>query len=199
MAKDYKHRAQADQRRRRSKQSDSVGVVKWMLITALIIGFAVFLVYIRSAGKDAAVQIQPITPPPQPVAQAKTPEPAQPAKPEKVEPKGPTFEFYRLLPGKEVTVPEHEINSRIREEQTSKTKDVTYVLQIAAFDELTQADALKAKLALLNFQTKIEKAKLGNTYKYRVRIGPAQIADINNIKNRLKQQGIDSMILSISK
>lgn len=196
MAKDYKHRAQADQRRRRSKQSDTVGVFKWMLITSLIIGFAVFLVYIRSAGKDA-VEIQPITPPP-PVAEVKKPEP-EPAKPEKVEPKGPKFEFYRILPGKEVTVPEHEISSRIREEQTSKTKDATYVLQIAAFDELAQADALKAKLALLNFQTKIEKAKLGNTYKYRVRIGPAQIADINNIKNRLKQQGIDSMILSISK
>lgn len=195
MAKDYKHRAQADQRRRRSKQNDTVGVFKWMLITALIIGFAVFLVYIRSAGKDA-VEIQPITPPPQPVAQAKTPEPQQPEKPE---PKGPKFEFYRILPGKEVTVPEHEISSRIREEQTSKTKDATYILQIAAFDELAQADALKAKLALLNFQTKIEKAKLGNTYKYRVRIGPAQIADINNIKNRLKQQGVDSMILSITK
>ena len=45
MARDYKHRAQsrdADNRRRKTQESSLVGLFKWMLMTALIIGFVVF-------------------------------------------------------------------------------------------------------------------------------------------------------------
>jgi hypothetical protein len=59
MARDYKHRAHSAKkapRRQPLDQPQSIGLWKWMLITALIISFVVFLVYLRSTGSK---QIKP--------------------------------------------------------------------------------------------------------------------------------------------
>ena len=58
MARDYKHRAQDNKTTRSGPQSgpgQSVGLWKWMLITMLIISFVVFLVYLRTASKQANI------------------------------------------------------------------------------------------------------------------------------------------------
>ena len=59
MSRDYKPRAQgryAGQRRQKFDRQPGIGLWKWMLITAIIISFVVFLVYLRSTGSK---QINP--------------------------------------------------------------------------------------------------------------------------------------------
>ena len=51
MTRDYKRRAQVrqyDRNRRNRDEGAGAGVFKWMLVTALVIGFVVFLVYLKS-------------------------------------------------------------------------------------------------------------------------------------------------------
>jgi cell division protein FtsN len=205
MARDYKHRAQnPDSNRRRNNQdSNPVGVLKWMLITALIIGFVVFLVYLKSPGyQQSAVsqagQIQQTTP----EAKLIKGEEAQKASAEQAEkkqkPQAPQFDFYTILPKKEMIVPEHEIKTRTREERIGKNKKASYVIQAGSSQNFQDADQLKAKLALMGIESKIQKAKVESAIWYRVKIGPySQMESVNTIMSRLQKNGMKPVITEV--
>ncbi|MFA5983630.1 MAG: SPOR domain-containing protein [Methylococcaceae bacterium] len=205
MARDYKYRAQKDQKSRRSSRSEGVGIFKWMLITALIIAFAVFLVYLRSTGSqltETALVSPPVVPDKKPVPsppvdhkEEKKPEPAAPVH------QPPQLDFYTILPSKEVVVPDYEIKTRTREELAGlpQTKETKYIMQVGSFRSFEEADALRAKLALLGIESKIEKAKVGSVVWHRVKIGPyTQISSVSSTKARLRQQGIDALVTEVS-
>lgn len=204
MARDYKHRAlnrDANNRRRNSQETSSVGLFKWMLITALIIGFVVFLVYLKSPGLQKSV----------PVAQDQQAPPA--TKTHKVEannkasadqqikeqkPQPPQFDFYTILPKKEMVVPDHEIKTRTREEQFGKSKKASYVIQAGSSRDFNDADHLKAKLALMGIESKIQKAKVESVIWYRVKIGPySQMGSVNSIMSRLQKNGMKPVITEV--
>jgi cell division protein FtsN len=206
MARDYKHRAQsrdANNRRRNGHQSDGVGVFKWMLITALVIGFVVFLVYLKSPGFQQSTVSQ--------VAENQaTALPTKASKPEtskkkvaKQEPKEqkpqpPQFDFYTILPKKEVVVPDHEIKTRTREEQFGKNKKASYVIQAGSSRNPKDADQLRAKLALMGIESKVQKAKVESVIWYRVKIGPyTQMGSVNTIMSRLQKNGMKPVITEV--
>ena len=195
MSRDYKPRPKgkyAGQRRQKFDSRPGIGVWRWMLITAIIIAFAVFLVYLRSTDP------KPITPPSG--AQAISAENAVAAKEEKKPevkpgPKIPQFDFYTILPEKEVVVPEYEIKTRTREEHVGKAKEAHYMLQAGSFKTFKEADGLRAKLATMGMESTVQKAKIGSVNWYRVKMGPyTQMPSINTIQARLKQNGIDVII-----
>lgn len=81
----------------------------------------------------------------------------------------PRFEFYRLLRDSEVTVPE-----RVERQPTFEPKeDVEYVLQVASFRTLADAEQVRAELTLLNLNARVEQADVnqGETW-HRVMVGP---------------------------
>ncbi len=197
MAKDYKHRTQNKNTASISyrKKPQSLSLWRWMLITALIISFVVFLVYLSGTGS------KPPSPPPQ--ALSTTPPaatvdmPVQHKKPEPG-PVLPQFDFYTILPEKEVIVPDYEINTRAREERVGQAKAANYILQAGSFKEFNDADALRAKLALMGIESKVEKAKVGNTVWNRVKIGPyTQMASVSTIRARLRGNGIDVLVMEV--
>lgn len=203
MARDYKHRVQSrdyQNRRRTSQDTGSIGLVKWMLITALIIGFAVFLVYLKSPRVqklDTSAQA-PIIPDKnqtdKTVHNGKNP--AEPVKEKKPQP--PQFDFYTILPKKEMVVPEHEIKTRTREEQIGKSKKASYVIQAGSYREATAADELKAKLALMGIESKIQKAKVESVTWYRVKIGPySEMSNVNSVMSRLQKNGMKPVLTEI--
>lgn len=206
MARDYKHRAinkDANNRRRNSQEANGVGLFKWMLITALIIGFAVFLVYLKSPGLQKSA----------PTLVAKSQETVIPAKSGKPEtskkasanevkkdqkPQPPQFDFYTILPKKEMIVPDHEIKTRTREEQIGKNKKASYVIQAGSSQDFKDADQLKAKLALMGIESKIQKAKVESVIWYRVKIGPySQMGSVNTIMSRLQKNGMKPVITEV--
>ncbi|MDO9423190.1 MAG: SPOR domain-containing protein [Methylobacter sp.] len=128
---------------------------------------------------------------------AKVEVPKQEKKPEPG-PVLPQFDFYTILPEKEVIVPDYEINTRTREEQVGQAKTANYILQAGSFKEFKDADALRAKLALMGIESKVEKAKVGNTIWNRVKIGPyTQMASVSTIRARLRGNGIDVLVMEV--
>lgn len=203
MAKDYKHRTnsrEANNRRRNRQDPDKFGVVKWMLITALIIGFVVFLVYLKSPGFNeqglaalppAATEGKKISPEP-----GKLTNTAQQAEEQKPQP--PQFDFYTILPKKEVVVPEYEVKTRTREEQVGKDKKTSYILQAGSYTDFKEADRIKAKLALMGIESKIQKAKVESVTWYRIKIGPyRQLSSVNTIKDRLQKFGMKPVVTEV--
>jgi cell division protein FtsN len=201
MARDYKYRAQDTResaRNRRPKQKDGLAMWRWMLITALIIGFVVFLFYLNSKGAKQTAPVQAVN---SLVSAKSTAKPADKAK-LKVEavpePQGPQFDFYTYLPKKEIVVPDHEITTRSREERVGKAKAARYILQAGSFKEAADADRLHAKLALMGIESRIEKTKVGNVTWHRVTLGPyTRMASVSVIRSRLRQNGIDVVVTEL--
>lgn len=196
MAKDYKHRAQNRNTAPHRHNSESLSLWRWMLITALIISFVVFLVYLRGTGSKQITPQQDI--PTKPEA-AKNETPKQEKKPEPG-PVLPQFDFYTILPEKEVIVPDYEISTRTREERVGQAKTASYILQAGSFREFKDADSLRAKLALMGIESKVEKAKVGNVVWNRVKMGPyTQMTSVSTIRGRLRENGIDVIVMEIGK
>jgi len=165
-----------------------------MLITALIISFVVFLVYLRSTGSKQVSPEQNISAQPEEI---KAEAPKQEKKPEPG-PVLPQFDFYTILPEKEVVVPDYEIKTRTREERVGEAKAAKYIVQAGSFKEFKQADALRAKLALMGIESRVEKAKVGNVTWHRVKLGPySQMSSVSTIKARLKQSGLDVVVTEV--
>jgi cell division protein FtsN len=198
MTRDYKprnleRRAQGRAAAERRKQFDrdaSIGLWRWMLITALIIVFVVFLVYLSTGSKQMPQTSQ--------MAQGRggaeiTATPKEEKKPEiKSGPKRPRFDFYTILPEKEVVVPEYEIKTRTREERVGKAKETHYIMQAGSFKTFKEADQLRTKLASMGIESKVQKAKVGSVNWYRVKMGPyTQTESVNTIRARLRKNGID--------
>ena len=203
MAKDYKHRTQNKNNSSSYRQeSKSLGLWRWMLITALIISFVVFLVYLRSIGSNQqipqqVVQTKPETAKNHVLSPAEREAPKQEKKPEPG-PVLPQFDFYTILPEKEVIVPDYEINTRAREERVGQAKTASYILQAGSFKEFKDADSLRAKLALMGIESKVEKAKVGTVVWNRVKMGPyTQMTSVSTIRARLRENGIDVLVIEV--
>ncbi|MBL1262122.1 SPOR domain-containing protein [Methylomicrobium sp. RS1] len=202
MSRDYKYRAQDPResaRSRRPRQKDGLALWRWMLITSLIIGFVVFLFYLVSKGAQNGTPLQAGNPSvTENTASGSTakPEGKSTLKVEAVpEPKGPQFDFYTYLPKKEIVVPDHEINTRMREERVGKAKAARYILQVGSYKDTAEADRLRAKLALMGIESRIERTKVGNVTWHRVTLGPyTRMASVGVIRSRLRQNGIDTIV-----
>ncbi len=212
MAKDYKHRTQNKNTVSSYRQPPkSMGLWRWMLITALIISFVVFLVYLSNIGSNKPLpqvagqttaqqelQKQPEALKKPASGPADTDASMQEKKPEPATPVLPQFDFYTILPEKEVIVPDYEINTRVREERVGQAKTASYILQAGSFKEFKDADALRAKLALMGIESKVEKAKVNTVVWNRVKMGPySQMSSVSTIRSRLRENGIDVLVIEV--
>ncbi len=203
MARDYKNTARTGKKpgRPRHKNAGNTGLWRWMLATVLVIGFAVFLTYLRSnkAKQPSPETTTPLVASGKPIGDQKPAVDAE-KKSKKTEPAQPHFEFYIALPKKEDVVPEHELSTRLREERLGKVKPGRYLIQAGSSKTSHDADRLKAELALMGIESKVEKIKVGTTEWHRVIIGPyTQMASVDAIKKRLKARGMDAIVLESAK
>lgn len=197
MAKDYKHRISGKNTLHRQDFDPvkSLSVWKWMLITALAISAVVLIVYLSGIGlKDIAPDkiVHTLTKPVEPLPET--------IKKEEPEVKATQFDFYTILPEKEVVVPDYEIKTRTREERVGLAKATQYVMQAGSYKALKEAEKMQAKLSAMGIEANIQKAKVGNAVWYRIKMGPfAQIASVNTLNARLKQSGIDAIVTETDK
>lgn len=104
------------------------------------------------------------------------------------------FDFYTLLPELEVIIPE----SEIREEQKrmAPKDDVRYLIQVGSFREYSEADSLKARLALLGIEAEIQSVSSNDEAWLRVRVGPfTNTRELNKIRNRLHSNNINTLLI----
>jgi len=73
-----------------------------------------------------------------------------------------------------------------------------FLLQAGAFRSHDEADAMRARLALLGFDSKIFPLEKDGTTLYRVRLGPyGNLEDINRIRKTMAENGIDVQLIRL--
>ena len=187
MTRDYKHRVQS----RRTRKAP-VPWWKWLLIVVLIAGFVAFLISLGDDEPDGTSTIV------KPLPKAKSTAPDKSMTQAKTTEQGPRFDFYTILPEKEVVVSDYEIKTRKRAETVGKAKATRYILQAGSFRNYQEADRLKARLALMGIESKIEKARVGEVNWNRIKIGPfAKMSSVDRIRKRLRENNIDVVVTEI--
>ncbi len=142
--------------------------------------------------------------------------------PTKTEPEKPRFEFYQILPGEKgerggkgdksdkaerVVKPESVASAKPSEAKTPSKSDAKVEpkssaaeilhLQVGAFQNASDADNMKAKVAFAGFEATVRPVNLPDKGTlYRVRLGPFKSLDeVNRIKAALSQGGISAAVV----
>ncbi len=77
---------------------------------------------------------------------------------------------------------------------TKTSGDVRYILQAGAFGGSGDAEAVKAKIAMLGLNARVESAEIGGKTVYRVRMGPyATASELAEAKGKLASGGLPAM------
>lgn len=112
----------------------------------------------------------------------------------------PKFDFYKILPNKEVNISEWEsVEDEVDAPIPEPNQPSMFVLQVGSFTEFNAADEIKAKLALLGINADIQRVVInGQDIRHRVRIGPYENPDqLQQAKNRLLSNDLDFMLLKL--
>lgn len=108
----------------------------------------------------------------------------------------PEFDFYKILPKGDGSV---EIPTDAKSAQTPAQPAEKLYLQVGAFEDPTEADNLKARLALMGVEASVqrgESASAGTVH--RVRLGPyARLDDLNQVRAELARAGIESNLVRV--
>jgi len=129
---------------------------------------------------------------------------------EKPENKIPRFSFYQELPRMVIEVPALEpepspkvIKPEITTQQAlnkPQPNQSTYILQVGSFRNHKEADRLKARLAFMGLQAKMQPVTVNNNQQWiRVRVGPfSNFKQAEQIQARLKRNKIAAIMLKLS-
>lgn len=106
----------------------------------------------------------------------------------------PRFDFYKILPGTEEAVTDKEF----KRTQQASSREV-YFLQVAAFQNPSDADNLKAQLALAGIEAQIQTATLPDgTVWHRVRVGPFSTKDaLGKSRAALKENNLEANLIKV--
>ena len=106
----------------------------------------------------------------------------------------PRFDFYKILPGTEEAVTDKEF----KRASPAATKEV-YFLQVAAFQSPSDADNLKARLALAGIEAQIQTATLPDGHVWhRVRVGPFSSQDeLSKSRAALKENKLEANLIKV--
>jgi cell division protein FtsN len=108
------------------------------------------------------------------------------------------YDFFTVLPEMEVIVPEQELQAQRQQDQAadSGVSQAQYVLQVGSFRDGSDAEEMKARLALLGITARVQPVTVNDATWHRVRVGPvsgSQRAD--EMRRRLAENQIDSLVM----
>ena len=105
------------------------------------------------------------------------------------------FDFYDALPRDSSDFANNTIKT-----DADLNRDVNYYLQVGAFSEVDPADNLKAKLALMGFESVIMSAKIGGDTFHRVCVGPyTDFIKTRNMREKLIKEGFKANLIKLTK
>lgn len=158
------------------------------LCTGLLLGFLYHLAALPSGEATSASE--------QPIANSSTPDPDDSVR----------FNFYTLLPEREVMVSQEQQPARSRpddksdEKPTSSTKSQNesayqYYLQAGSFQQRDEAEKRRIQLILLDLEGNIEKVKHQGKSWYRVQSGPyLNRNELASAQTKLSRESIDTLV-----
>ncbi len=204
MPADYKSRVTR-------KQKKSLPGYMWLL-SGLAIGlFVAFIIYLdkqpendKDFGTAVQQELEKLK------QQAKKPAESNKAKKsaDSKEKKEQKFNFYTILPELEVLIPESEtrppeVKDKTASKSTSKSTSTStsgkkYVLQVGSFQNLNDAEKLKANLAFLGLEANIQHVTVNKQSWHRVRTGPYRDKQqLYKNQSLLKRNDIDAISMEL--
>lgn len=170
----------AKSRRGATAQSGVSKVPGWVwFFSGTVSGlFIAFLAWLAGAVPD-----------PQAVPVAKTK--AKPAEQQAAARANTRFDFYTLLPEREIIVPEEQSRP------LPEPKDpVSYILQAGSFKRAEDAERRRAELALLGLEARVEAVNANGDTWHRVQVGPFDNrSKLAKARNTLVSNGIDTLLI----
>lgn len=187
MSRDYANRKSSG----RQVRSPGKGMPGWLwALAGLSLGLAVAaFVYIGRPLKKPAAQATVASSAPE----AKKAVPVPPKE-------TPRFSFYEMLPSYEVVIPGPKAEKG-KSAPPVIAEPGEYIIQVGSFRSRNEADAQKARLALLGIEARVEQVTIDNkdTW-YRVRIGPEKDqAKVQQLVARLQENSIDSYLMKVKR
>lgn len=106
------------------------------------------------------------------------------------------YDFFTVLPEREVVVPREEIAERARERSSEAASQGPYVLQVGSFRSAEDADSLRARVTLLGLDATVQSVTVDDVTWHRVRAGPFESARAaDGARRRLLENGFEAMVL----
>ncbi len=163
------------------------------LLVGMVIGVAMAagLAWFMMKSPSPFVQNSEVTA--QPAGSAATPSAKQATETKPGE--KPRFDFYKVLTDKQDNAaPSAAQPQSPAAAQNPTTTSGAQYLQVGSFANSSDAEKLKARLALMGFEANVQTAELGDKGVWnRVRLGPYKTAaDLDKARAALKQNGIDA-------
>jgi cell division protein FtsN len=148
------------------------------------------VIYLKDSGTLRAVVSAPKS------RAAKSPSPSADKSPGAA--KERRFQFYEMLPKFEVVIPEEDRSARPDVAQSPVKSPGIYVLQAGSYSSFSDADRVKAQLALLGIASRIQKVSIDDKVYHRVRIGPEEdLERLNELRSQLRQGEIEVMVIRV--
>lgn len=189
-----KTRGQARRRPARHKKTSRKPLPKLRILAAMLIlgvfaGFLTYLWQLPGPADGMRATTAPVARTPAAASQPQEPSRAREPLPQEQPPaveEDPEYQFFALLPRKEVVIPESEL------QPDPETFSGTWTLQVGSFRRYDEADRLKAILAFQGVESSIDQR--GDWF--RVRVGPFQSRrEMDRIRSRLARNDIRSMVI----
>lgn len=108
------------------------------------------------------------------------------------------FSFYEVLPEFEVVVSNEDKAAPAAPRRAPVEAPGSFLLQAGSFSAAADADRLQASLALLGFESHVQRVTIEDDVFNRVRIGP--IGDLDAAKRtqrRLRDAGVDTLLMKV--
>lgn len=159
------------------------GVLLGILLSLLLAGVLLWLLWPRSQDFKPVLSAPELQPPPTAIVTPAKPADAgqdTPAAPDRTD--ASNYTFYDILPGDRAPKP-----------LPAKPNAERWWLQVAALKNAGDADALRAKLVLLNFSAVVEPTVQSEATLYRVRVGPfSDQAAADSVQKKLAENKFEA-------
>jgi len=109
----------------------------------------------------------------------------------------PRFDFYKILPGNEEPATDQQLKDAQKQSPTISKE--AFFLQAGAFQSASDADNLKARLALIGVEATIQTTSVPDKgVWHRVRVGPyTSVEELNRARDALKQNGVETTLIKV--
>jgi hypothetical protein len=105
-----------------------------------------------------------------------------------------SFDFYDNL-SEDQDAYKNDLSEEIIAERATQ-----FYLQVGAFSEESQADNLKAKMALMSYESVIMSARIGSDTFHRVSVGPYEdIGEAKDVREQLIKEGFKANLIKLTK
>ena len=108
----------------------------------------------------------------------------------------PKYDFYSVLPEMEVVIPDSEVQQQAQAPDAAAAGAQRLLLQAGSFRSASDAEAMKAKLALMGLRAPVVTVTINDATWHRVRVGPYLSArELDDAKRTLETNGIRAIAL----